>query len=155
MLDGPYNPPRDARKGLRREPSTSGPVDADIAGPGQLREAAIPTIHDLRGQALALPGAHEVTYRGNPWFNVGKKTFALVVDGRTILKLDKGHQELLFEVRPETFQPCKVATVHWSYVVLENLDGAELADLLREAWSQIVPKKVSRPYLASLPTAPA
>jgi hypothetical protein len=82
---------------------------------------------------------------------VGKKTFALAIDGRVILKLDRGHQELLFEIRPETFAKCPVATVYWSYVEIAHLDEAELADLVREAWSQIVPKKVSRPYLASLP----
>jgi hypothetical protein len=78
---------------------------------------------------------------------VGKKTFALRLNGRVILKLDKGHQELLFEVRPETFQKCKVATNWWSYVELERLDADELADLVREAWSMIVPKKISRPVL--------
>ena len=61
-----------------------------------------------------------------------------------MLKLDKTHQEFLFEIRPETFQKCAVATAYWSYVVLENLDDAELADLVREAWSTIVPKKLSR-----------
>lgn len=60
-----------------------------------------------------------------------------------VLKLDKGHQELLFEVRPETFQKCPVATGYWSYVALDNLDDDELADLVREAWATIVPKKVS------------
>ncbi len=88
-----------------------------------------------------------MTYRGNPWFNVGKKTFALAQEGRVILKLDRGHQELLFEIRPETFQKCPVATVYWSWVEIAHLDEAELAGLVREAWSQIVPKKVSRPVL--------
>lgn len=88
-----------------------------------------------------------MTYRGNPWFNVGKKTFALGQDDRAILKLDRGHQELLFEIRPETFRKCPVATVYWSYVELSHLDEAELADLVFEAWTQIVPKKVSRPFL--------
>ena len=78
---------------------------------------------------------------------MGKKTFALVIDGRTILKLDKAHQELLFEIRPETFQKCPVGTSHWSYVELDHLDADELAGLVREAWSTIVPKKVSRPVL--------
>ena len=82
---------------------------------------------------------------------MGKKTFALVLDGRVVLKLDKGHQELLFEIRPETFRKFPVATVYWSWVEIGHLDDAELADLVREAWAQIVPKKVSRPYLASLP----
>ena len=78
---------------------------------------------------------------------MGKKSFALQPGGRTILKLERGHQELLFEIRPETFSKCKVATSYWSFVEIEHLDVAELQDLLLEAWSQIVPKKVSRPVL--------
>jgi hypothetical protein len=78
---------------------------------------------------------------------VGKKTFALHWRGRTILKLDKGRQDFLFEVRPETFSKCRVGTGYWSYVELDRLDDAEFADLVREAWSSIVPKKVSRPVL--------
>ena len=105
------------------------------------------TIEDLRRLSLALPGAHEVTYRGNPWFNVGKKTFALAIDGRVVMKLDRGRQELLFEIRPETFRRFPVATVHWAEVDLDGLDEAELAALVREAWAQIVPKNVSRPVL--------
>ena len=105
------------------------------------------TIEDLRRLSLALPGALEVTYKGDPWFNVGKKTFACDFDGRTILKLDKAHQELLFEIRPETFRRCRVGTGYWSYVTLGDLDEAELAALVLEAWSSIVPKKISRPVL--------
>ena len=91
-----------------------------------------------------------MTYKGDPWFNVSKKTFACRFGDRTILKLDKGHQDLLFEIRPETFRRCRVGTGYWSYVELADLDEAELAALLREGWASIVPKKVSRPYLASL-----
>jgi len=111
-------------------------------------DAPMPTLEDLRRLALALPGAHEVTYRDEPWFNVGKKTFALRWKDRVILKLDKGHQELLFEIRPETFQKFPVATVHWAAVELDHLDDAELSDLVREAWAQVVPKKVSRAVLS-------
>lgn len=78
---------------------------------------------------------------------MGKKSFALQSGGRVIMKLDKAHQELLFEIRPKIFQKCPVATVCWSYVALEKLDDAELADLVHEAWSTIVPKKVSRSFL--------
>ena len=108
------------------------------------------SLEDLRRLALALPGAWETEFHGEPWFQVGKKSFALRLRDRFILKLDKDHQHFLFEVRPETFQPCKVGTGGvWSYVVLEDLDGPELADLVLEAWSTIVPKKVSRGYLPS------
>jgi hypothetical protein len=82
---------------------------------------------------------------------VGKKTFALALDGRVVMKLDRGRQELLFEIRPETFRKFPVATLYWAEVQIDDLDEAELASLVLEAWSQIVPKKVSRPYLASLP----
>lgn len=68
-----------------------------------------------------------------------------------ILKLDRDHQQFLFEVRPDTFQPCRVGTGGvWSYVTLEDLDADEVADLVREAWAMVVPKKLSRPYLAAL-----
>jgi hypothetical protein len=80
---------------------------------------------------------------------VGKKTFACHVGERTILKLDKGHQELLFEIRPQTFSKCRVGTGYWSYVELDDLDEAELAALLLEGWSSIVPKKVSRAHLSA------
>jgi len=103
---------------------------------------------DVRRIGLALPGAHEVIYRGEPWLNVGKKTFALRSGARCIMKLDRAHQEFLFEVRPDTFSKCPVATVFWSYVELANLDDEELEALVLEAWAQIVPKKVSRPVLA-------
>lgn len=78
---------------------------------------------------------------------MGKKTFALHLRGRTVLKLERQHQEFLLEVRPDTFSKCPVATGYWSYVEIDQLDDAELADLVREAWSTIVPKKVSRPVL--------
>jgi hypothetical protein len=80
---------------------------------------------------------------------VGKKSFALRFNDRVIMKLDRAHQEFLFEVRPDTFQKCKVATVYWSYVVLEDLDEAELAGLVLEAWTSIVPRKVSRGLTAA------
>jgi hypothetical protein len=111
------------------------------------------SLDDLRRLSLALPGAQEVTYKGEPWFNVGRKTFALYTRGRAILKLDKGHQELLFEVRPETFAKCKVATVYWSWVALEGVGADELEELVREAWTQIVPRKVSRPVLEAAKAA--
>lgn len=82
---------------------------------------------------------------------MGTKSFALAIDGRVILKLDRGHQELLFEVRPETFSKCPVATGYWSYVEIDQINEAELTELVLEAWTQIVPKKVSRGYLAGSP----
>ncbi|WP_293367803.1 MmcQ/YjbR family DNA-binding protein [Phenylobacterium sp.] len=96
--------------------------------------------------ALALPGASEVEYRGEPWFQVGSRGFACQSRGQIIMKLSSAHQELLFEARPDVFRPMIAGALRWSFVEIEQLDADELADLVREAWTQIVSKKVSRAY---------
>ncbi len=97
----------------------------------------------LRAIALSLPEATERASHGEPDFCFRGRSFALQWQGRIILKLDRAHQDLLFEIRPETFQPCKVATVHWSSVRLEDLDEVELKALVFEAWSTIAPKRLA------------
>jgi hypothetical protein len=105
----------------------------------------MPTFEDVRRLALALPGVEDATHmRRERALTAGGKTFALTWDGRTILKLDKRRQELLFEIRPDTFQRCKVGVGYWSFVALDDLDAAELAELVREAWGTVVGKEVSK-----------
>ncbi|HEX4295640.1 MAG TPA: MmcQ/YjbR family DNA-binding protein [Rhizomicrobium sp.] len=106
---------------------------------------------DLRRFGLTLPEAVEVVHFGEPWLIVRKKTFALwsATHGRAIMKLDREHQHFLFDVRPGTFTPCKVGTGGiWSYVDLGKLTKKEVEALTIEAWSQVVPKKMSRAYAA-------
>src|ERR1700761_9184509 len=98
------------------------------------------SVEALRAFALALPEAQERTGYGEPDFHFRGKSFALRWQARTIMKLDRAHQELLFEIRPDTFRPYKVATVHWSQVELDQLDDAELKALVFEAWSTVAPK---------------
>lgn len=109
------------------------------------------TLADIRRAALALPGAREVEWYGAPGFNVGKKTFVCAWgrEQRWIFKLPKPHQELLFEVRPEVFQPFRSGAMLWSYVAIEELTRAEAATLVTEAWSEVVPKKIARAYLGA------
>jgi hypothetical protein len=104
------------------------------------------TFDDLRRHALALPQVRELPHRGAPSFRVNGKTFALwwPEGARTILKLTRDHQELLFEVRPDTFAPCKVGTVNWSCVELAHLDQQELRALIDEAWATVAPKSVQQ-----------
>jgi len=108
-------------------------------------------IDDIRAAALALPGVRELDWHGEPFFQVGSKSFVHRWQGGVFMKLDKAHQELLFEARPEIFTPMIVGAMRWSRVEIEELDAAELAELVREAWTQIVPKKVSKAYASSLP----
>jgi hypothetical protein len=105
---------------------------------------------DIRAAALALPGVTEVDWHGEPFFQVGSKSFVHRWKGGVFMKLDKNHQELLFEARPEVFTPMIVGAMRWSRVEIAALDADELAELVREAWTMVVPKKVSRAYAASL-----
>ena len=107
------------------------------------------TLADIRRAALALPGAVELDSHGGSWFNVGKKTFVLywAKDERWIFKLPKPRQELLFEARPDVFKPFRAGAMVWSYVAIEELTRAEVASLVTDAWTTIVPKKVARAHL--------
>jgi len=106
----------------------------------------VATWEDIRAVALGLPGVSEGESLGGRDFTVGTKGFVHNWRGRVVMKLDKGHQELLFEVRPETFSPMVAGALRWAWVEIDHLDPAELADLVREAWACVVPKKVSRAY---------
>ena len=107
------------------------------------------TFNYLRKQALQLPRVEEGVHRGGPAFRVGGKAFALwwAEGQRTIMKLPPSHQHFLFEVNPEAFQPCKVGVGTWSFVELGLLKNAEVDKLVTEAWSTVVPKKLSKPIL--------
>ena len=108
------------------------------------------TLADVRKIALALPGAVELNDHAGNWFNVGTKTF--VVYGfpskRWLFKLPKPRQELLFEARPEIFQPYRAGAMLWSYVDIAQLTRAEVVDFVTDAWTTIVPRKVAHAYLA-------
>jgi hypothetical protein len=105
---------------------------------------------DIRAVALALPGVREVDWHGEPFFQVGSKSFVHRWKGGVFMKLDKNHQELLFEARPEVFTPMIVGSIRWSRVEIAALDADELAELVLEAWTMVVPKNVSRAYAAGL-----
>lgn len=106
------------------------------------------TWEDVRAAALPLPGARETFWGADPLFQVGSKGFVQTYKGRVIMKLERNHQELLFEARPEVFTPFTAGAMRWSWVEIAQLDRDELADLVREAWAQVVPKKVSRAFAA-------
>jgi hypothetical protein len=104
---------------------------------------------DIRAAALVLPGAREVDWHGEPFFQVGSRSFVHGWQGGVFMKLDKNHQELLFEARPEVFSPFMAGALRWSRVEIAALDAQELGELVREAWTMVVPKKVSRAYAES------
>ena len=109
------------------------------------------TLADVRRIALSLPGAVELQDHGGNWFNVGKKTFVVYgfPSARWIFKLPKARQELLFEARPDVFQPYRAGAMLWSYVDIGQLTQAEVADFVTDAWTTVTPKKVVKTFLSA------
>ncbi|MBV9419529.1 MAG: MmcQ/YjbR family DNA-binding protein [Alphaproteobacteria bacterium] len=117
---------------------------ASFRGKPSPEAAKAPKLAAIRKMALALPGAFEVPDHVWPWFNVGKKTFALyhADSARWIFKLPMAQQMMLFDARPQTFSPMRAGKLLWSYVKVQDLDAEELRDLLTAAWRVVAPKKL-------------
>jgi hypothetical protein len=118
----------------------------------------------LRKLCLALPEAHEVEAWGEPTFRVRNKLFAMYADagnhhggGRTAVwcKATPENQRLMIAAAPTRFfVPPYVGPSGWVGVWLDHeVDWNELADLLRDAYSMVAPKRLLKEYKGEL-TAP-
>lgn len=105
-----------------------------------------PRLAAIRKIARGFPEAREIEDRMGLWFNVGKKSFALFNGERWIFKLPMAQQMMLFDTRPGTFQPMQAGRLLWSFVRVEDLDAAELRDLLFAAWRVVAPKTLQAQY---------
>ena len=107
----------------------------------------------LRKVCLALPDAHEVEAWGEPTFRVRNKLFAMYASptnhhgsGRPAVwcKAGPGNQGLMVSANPDRFfVPPYVGPSGWVGVWLDGaVDWEEVADLLRDSYSMIAPKKL-------------
>jgi len=116
--------------------------------------ATLRPLTKLRKLCLALPQAHEVEAWGEPTFRVKNKLFAMFADasnhhggGRPAVwcKAAPGNQELMIGVAPERFfKPPYVGPSGWIGIWLDGkVDWAEVADLLRDSYLLVAPKKLA------------
>ncbi len=109
----------------------------------------------LRKLCLALPEAHEVEAWGEPTFRVRNKIFAMYAHagnhhggGRHAVwcKASPVNQRLMVEAAPDRFfVPPYVGPSGWIGVWLDGkIDWKELADLLKDSYRMIAPKKLLR-----------
>jgi predicted DNA-binding protein (MmcQ/YjbR family) len=107
----------------------------------------------LRKLCLALPEAHEVEAWGEPTFRVRNKLFAMYAAadnhhgaGRPAVwcKAAPGNQSLMVRGAPgRFFVPPYVGPSGWVGVWLDrDPDWAEVADLMRDSYRLIAPKKL-------------
>ena len=107
----------------------------------------------LRKICLALPEAHEVEAWGEPTFRVRNKLFAMFASANTHhgqgrpavwCKAGPGNQEIMVRGAPDRFfVPPYVGPGGWIGIWLDGqVDWGELADLLRDSYDLIAPKRL-------------
>ena len=90
---------------------------------------------DVRKIALALPGVEEVDHWGVPAFRTKRRIFITLrpSEQKAMFHITEEHQEILFEARPEAFEPLHWGKVTRCFVNLKNVPKRELEALVREA----------------------
>jgi len=101
------------------------------------------TCNDVRKIALALEGVEEVDHWGRPAFRTKRRIFITLrpESGKAMFHIPEEHQELLFEVRPEAFEPLHWGNITRCFVNLKNVPQAELKALVCEARDYAAPIK--------------
>lgn len=112
---------------------------------------------DVRRLALSLPEAYEDTHRGKPAFRVQAKIFAMLskpggqgfmgldASGVAVLKLEREDQLNMAVAHPGAVTPTETYGHHgWTYLRLAALSSADLETLVRLAWVNVAPKRLSR-----------
>jgi hypothetical protein len=106
----------------------------------------------LRKLCLALPETTERLSHGEPtWFVRGKKSFAMMSDHHHDDRVAfwcaaaDGAQEVLVSTQPgRYFRPPYVGHRGWLgvYLDVDDVDWAQIADLIVDAYRQVAPKKL-------------
>jgi hypothetical protein len=94
--------------------------------------------------ALALPEVREEGHRHGPWFNIGKRPFALYW-GKSeswMIRLPPDHIMMLVAVGAGIFRPMRNGSPFWIYIDAEKMDAATLRDYLTASWRHTAPKKL-------------
>jgi hypothetical protein len=94
------------------------------------------TCNDVRRFALALDGVSEVDHWGRPAFRTKRRNFITLrpQEQKAMFHIPEEHQELLFEMRPEAFEPLHWGKITRCLVSLGQVPAPELEKLVREAW---------------------
>jgi hypothetical protein len=99
--------------------------------------------------ALSLPGVREEGHRHGPWFNIGKRVFALYwgKSDSWMIRLPPEHIMMLAAVGG-VFRPMRNGSPFWIYIDVEQMDAAMVRDYLTAAWRHTAPKKLENGVVA-------
>ena len=105
------------------------------------------TIEDVRALASTLPRSYEVLVRDRVKFRVGRLVYLAFSRDETMMgfAFPKEEREALIASAPEKFLMPKPSDQRYNWVVvrLAAIDREEMTELVLEAWSMVVPKRVA------------
>jgi hypothetical protein len=108
------------------------------------------TVEDVRAVAVQLPRTTEAFVHGRVKFRVGQIVYLAFSRDEAELgfAFPKEEREWLVGTQPEKFKLPPESELRWNWAVarLAAIDAAEMHDLVVDAWSMVVPKRVSAPY---------
>jgi hypothetical protein len=108
------------------------------------------TLEDVRSVAIDLPRTTEAFVRGRVKFRVGRIVYLAFAKDETLMgfAFPKEEREWLVGTEPEKFMMPREADLryHWVVVRLGAIDHAEMRELVIDAWSMVVPKRLSAGY---------
>jgi hypothetical protein len=110
------------------------------------------TIDDVRDVTLSLPRTTEGVVRGRVKFYVGRIVYvAMEREGIMGFAHPREWREAAIEAEPHKFvMPTGVDFKYkWLYVRMDAIDAGEMRELVTDAWSMVVPRKVLDAYLGS------
>jgi hypothetical protein len=108
------------------------------------------TVDDVRALAATLPRSYEVFVHGRVKFRVGRIVWLAFSRDQTELgfAFPKDWREALVESEPEKFRLPRDSDLrfNWAVVRLAAIDVDEMRELVLDAWSMVVPKRVAAEY---------
>ena len=119
---------------------------------------SVPTVYrgivvdltDIRAVTAELPRSYEVLVRDRIKFRVGQIVYlAVAPDERTIgIGFPREEREAALAAEPDKFFPPSKSDerFRWIQVRLDAIEYDELRELILDAWSMCVPKKVRAEY---------
>jgi hypothetical protein len=108
----------------------------------------VPTVDDARRVASDLERSYEVTVHGRIKFRVGRIVYlAFSADERLVgFAFPREERAVLVETEPHKFQLPRPSDLrfNWAMARMAALDVEELEELVLDAWTMVVPKKLWR-----------
>ena len=114
------------------------------------------TVDDVRRVALALPGTTEHLIRDRVKFRVKQLVYVAFSVDETVMGFGfpKDQRLAMVESQPHKFLMPSPGDLryNWLDVRMAQLEPEEMTELVTEAWTMVVPKRVAEAYFDSLAT---